>query len=1012
MSIAQMFSSAKTKVANASSLRIAMALIALPLIAGAAVETVDGIEWAYTVKDGFATVGWGNVHPAIDKDTTGPVVIPRELGGYPVVKLAAYSFIGCDRITSVEIPDTVGAILYDAFGGCTNLTSVSIPNSVTNIDIWAFRNCSALGSVTIPDSVTWIGGEPFIGCVNLTNVVMSGSLTNLAGTFSGCPRLESVKIPRGVKTIGPNAFLNCSSLSSVSVPDTVTSIGDSAFKNCGSLKSIEIPGSVTNIGAEAFWESGLTSIAIPNSVASIGEWAFSRCGALESVKIGSGLESIGKEAFTLCGALTSFEVSAGNPYFQMAAGRLMISKDCKTLVAGMNVVGHVVIPEGVERIGDYALSSSGGMTSVEIPDTVKDIGKHAFQTCGGLTGVDFPENVANIDYGAFQNCDGLTGLTIPGSVTNVGDFAFAECDRMTTAYLPMSLKGIVYESRVFYTPTTKIKYRRSDGPYEVGEPIVWANTVSGGQEYVSQTPPINESNFDFMIPATDDLPAGAKVRIKKITFASVNDSFKAWDGSTSKSDPSFVRLNGVNSDKTTGFSGTVRTSPHEEHNALVYTFSSTCEVIVGQKYAAVSGNNAGGAGDGIALLADNGKLLYGNNADRASVGYVRTSDANSIMSTTSAESITGKTGYYPIYRVEAEVVTLEPSALDGGTFVEYSDVQTSNSNFPYSNPAARTAPFSFMLYADVSEMPSSGKAVICEFGNLWSHMALLYREGDEVKFGIGNANGVFGTVASVAVQSGTHLYTAVCDPTTGYSYLRLDGGEESVGFSGGAASLGNGFQIGSIYGGIGNTFITGKNLTVVKLIGYNAVLTKRDIATLAAQYPAQYPIEPLPEVGSQEELEQAKAGMEPTLAAHIDTVEEYNALREWAQKLETSGVATRGEICVAPTAYLSFALDAAELVDEPKEGDLKVDALESGSNGGLEAVVSLDGVEIGSNAVEARLKEVFGVVGSDVLDENKFSSDNIMLSLSPTGDGKMKASISPVDNIANGSSFFMRVKLR
>lgn len=997
---------------RAARLVSALALAALPSICQAASETVDGIEWAYTVKNGIATVGWGNsLNPAIPKDTTGPVVIPRELGGYPVAKLASYAFVGCNGITSVEIPDTVGAILYDAFESCTNLTSVTIPNSVTNIDIWAFRNCSALGSVTIPDSVTWIGGEPFIGCVNLTNVVMSGSLTNLAGTFSGCLKLESVEIRRGVKTIGPNAFLNCSSLSSVSIPHTVTSIGDAAFKNCGSLKSIEIPGSVTNIGAEAFWESGLTSIAIPDSVANIGEWAFSRCVALESVEIGRGLANIGKEAFTQCGELTSFQVSTGNSSFKMD-GRLLISKDGKTLVAGINVDGNVIIPEGVERIGDYALSTSGGMTSVEIPGTVKDIGKHAFQTCGGLTGVEFPGSVVNIDYGAFQNCDGLTSVTIPGSVTNIGDFAFENCDCLKTAYLPMSLKGIVYESRVFYTPTTKIKYRQKDGPYEVGEPIVWANTVSNHEEYFATPTPINESNFDFMIPATDDLPAGVKVRINKITFASVNDSFKVWDGSTSKSDPSFVRLNGVNSEKTTGFNGIVRTTPHVEHNALVYTFSSPCEVIVGQKYAAVEGNNAGGAGNGIALLADNGKLLYGNNADRASVGYVRTSDANSIMSTASAESITGKTGYYPIYRVEAEVVALESSALDGGTFVEYSDVQTSNSNFPYSNLAARTAPFSFMLYADVSQMPSTGKAVICEFGNLWSHMALLYREGDEVKFGIGNANGAFGTVAGVAVQPGFHLYTAICDPTTGYSYLRLDGGEESVGFSGGASSLGNGFQIGSIYGGIGSTFINGMNLTVAKLIGYNAVLTKRDIATLAAEYPAQYPIEPLPEVGSQEELEQARAGMEPTLAAHIDTVEEYNALREWAQRLESAGTATRGEICVAPTAYLSFALDVAGLVEQPQEGDLKVDALVSAVDGSMDVIFSLDGIEIGNQAAEARLKEIFDAVGSDVLDETKFSSDNVMFSLSPTGDGKMKATISPVDNIANGTSFFMRVNLR
>ena len=149
---------------------------------------------------------------------------------------------------------------------------------------------------------------------------------------------------------------------------------------------------------------------------------------------------------------------------------------------------------------------------------------------------------------------------------------------------------------------------------------------------------------------------------------------------------------------------------------------------------------------------------------------------------------------------------------------------------------------------------------------------------------------------------------------------------------------------------------------------------------------------------------------DPALAENVQTVEEYNALREWSQRLETAGTATRSAICAAPTAYLSFALDAGGLVKQPEPGDLKVDELSGSSDGALEAIVSLDDVEIGGGALEARLKQIFGVVGSSELDESKFSDDNVSFGLTPIGDGRMKATVTPKDGAAN--VFFMRVRLK
>ena len=76
--------------------------------------------------------------------------------------LAPYAFSGCGGLTSVTIPDGVTSIGDYAFNDCYWLSRMIIPNSVTNIGDYAFNfekgyssmGCSKLTSVTIPDSVT------------------------------------------------------------------------------------------------------------------------------------------------------------------------------------------------------------------------------------------------------------------------------------------------------------------------------------------------------------------------------------------------------------------------------------------------------------------------------------------------------------------------------------------------------------------------------------------------------------------------------------------------------------------------------------------------------------------------------------------------------------------------------------------------------------------------------------------------------------------------------------------
>ncbi len=87
-------------------------------------------------------------------------------------EIGYYSF--CDyKGTSIELPDTLITIGYNAFFSCSNLIAITIPNSVTSIGYSAFAFCKSLTNITIPSNVLKIGGYAFRHCDNLTSITFS-----------------------------------------------------------------------------------------------------------------------------------------------------------------------------------------------------------------------------------------------------------------------------------------------------------------------------------------------------------------------------------------------------------------------------------------------------------------------------------------------------------------------------------------------------------------------------------------------------------------------------------------------------------------------------------------------------------------------------------------------------------------------------------------------------------------------------------------------------------------------
>ena len=156
-------------------------------------------------------------------------------------------------MTAIHIPDSVTYIGNNAFRRCNSLTSIDIPSSVTSIGDQAFYECSGLTSIDIPDAVTTINERTFASCDKLEYVSLGSKVRTIKDhAFSNSYALNSIEFPSTLKTIGRNAFWQ-TKLEDVRIPDSVTSIGTECFAGNSSLKSITIGSRVTSIGKLPFY---------------------------------------------------------------------------------------------------------------------------------------------------------------------------------------------------------------------------------------------------------------------------------------------------------------------------------------------------------------------------------------------------------------------------------------------------------------------------------------------------------------------------------------------------------------------------------------------------------------------------------------------------------------------------------------------------------------------------------------------------------------------------------------
>ncbi len=158
--------------------------------------------------------------------------------------------------TAYSVPDSVKVICDDSFRHSESLTEISLPEGLEKIGDEAFY-ASGIETVNIPASVSSTGKDAFGWCFSLESIFVDDGNSSYSsdehGVLFSKDKSELIKFPHNSKE---TAYI---------IPDGVVSLADNSFENCHRLNSVKIPASVITIGNGVFFNCSLGFIAVDSA---------------------------------------------------------------------------------------------------------------------------------------------------------------------------------------------------------------------------------------------------------------------------------------------------------------------------------------------------------------------------------------------------------------------------------------------------------------------------------------------------------------------------------------------------------------------------------------------------------------------------------------------------------------------------------------------------------------------------------------------------------------------------
>ena len=376
--------------------------------------------------------------------------------------------VAAPQANNDEFTIDADGVLVAYTGGATD---IRIPEGVTEISSNAFTNAQ-LTSVWIPASVRTIDDSAFAG-QPLTQVTFQDdeahpSQLETIGerAFSYTP-LESVSLPRSLKTAGLETFSDMAKLRSVSVGPNVQADGlFAAFARTPLLESIEVDAANQNYQSldGVLYTKDLTHLAtypqaknsggsytVAEETAFIDEGAFASA-QITSVTLPSHLRNVGKGAFvgariTSLTLPDAFESMDDTAFWYMSklervdlGGATALPNSAFRYDRALAEVNFRPDLNRLAEVGDYAFDTTA-LTSATLPDSVTSIGNGAFSSDASLRSVHLGSGIASIGESAFVGSNNLASLTVDpaNTVYSVEDGALygkGDAGRTLVLYLP------------------------------------------------------------------------------------------------------------------------------------------------------------------------------------------------------------------------------------------------------------------------------------------------------------------------------------------------------------------------------------------------------------------------------------------------------------------------------------------------------------------------------------------------------------------------------------------------
>ena len=368
----------------------------------------DGFK--YSVRNNTVSIH------GIDENTLVKLIIPEEIEGLPVTRIASEAFYNIDNIIEVVLPSTIKEIGERAFNNCKKLEKINLPSGLERIESYAF-GATACTAIWIPATVIYYGYGIFPS--NLTYVEIEEGATifpPLSGT-----NIKDITIPSSVKIIPAYAFP--STITEVVLPEGLERIEEWAFDECNKITSIKLPSTIKFLGSSCFYGVPITQLELPEGIEELESGCF-RGTKIEELYIPKSVKKIGSigcswidhkytlKKITFACDLTQDVINTDYPIIESPAMWLYD------------------YPEEDENLSDWQVHNFKHRVELVFEDSVKTIAGIERSTFSGpFKSIDFGNGIERIEQGAFGVA--VENVILPPTLKFLGSNRFTEVKNVT-----------------------------------------------------------------------------------------------------------------------------------------------------------------------------------------------------------------------------------------------------------------------------------------------------------------------------------------------------------------------------------------------------------------------------------------------------------------------------------------------------------------------------------------------------------------------------------------------------